>query len=115
MNILDLREWRRQNLTAVYHKWQELSKRRQLLKLGSLPLGLVTFYNLTTVLHHRWHVLGLGYDSSKSKEEIERAAVIHYDGNLKPWLDIGIPKFKGYWSKFLNYDQPYLQQCNIHG
>ncbi|KAF3789024.1 putative galacturonosyltransferase 6 [Nymphaea thermarum] len=114
MNIFDLREWRRQNLTAVYHKWQELSKRRQLWKLGSLPVGLVTFYNLTTVLNHRWHVLGLGYDSSKSREEIERAAVIHYDGNMKPWLDIGIPKFKGYWSKFLNYDQPYLQQCNIH-
>ncbi|TYG85561.1 hypothetical protein ES288_A13G064900v1 [Gossypium darwinii] len=33
--------------------------------------------------------------------DIERAAVIHYDGVMKPWLEIGIAKYKGYWSKHM--------------
>lgn len=83
-------------------------------KAGSLPLGWVTFYNQTVALDRRWHVLGLGYESGLGREDIERAAVIHYDGVMKPWLDIGIEKYKGYWSKHVNYEHPYLQQCNIH-
>ena len=81
---------------------------------GSLPLGWVTFYNQTVALDRPWHVLGLGYDSEMVRGDIERAAVIHYDGIMKPWLDIAISKYKHYWSKFVNYDHPYLQQCNIH-
>ncbi|KAF8388173.1 hypothetical protein HHK36_026839 [Tetracentron sinense] len=114
MNLFDLREWRRRNLTAVYHKYLQLGDKWQLWKAGSLPLGLVTFYNQTVVLDRRWHVLGLGYESGVGRGDIERAAVIHYDGNMKPWLEIGIGKYKGYWSKYINYDHPYLQQCNIH-
>ncbi|XP_077248067.1 putative galacturonosyltransferase 6 isoform X2 [Tasmannia lanceolata] len=114
MNVFDLREWRRRKLTTVYNKWLQMGRTRQLWKAGSLPLGLVTFYNLTVALDRRWHVFGLGYDSGVGRGEIERAAVIHYDGIMKPWLEIGIGKYRGYWNKFLNYDHPYLQQCNIH-
>lgn len=112
MNVFDLQEWRRRDLTSVYHNYLQLGNKRQLWKAGSLPLGLVTFYNRTVALDRRWHVLGLGYDSGVGRSEIERAAVIHYDGNMKPWLVIG--KYKGYWNKYLNYDHPYFQQCNIH-
>lgn len=87
---------------------------RLLWKLGTLPPGLITFYNRTHPLDKSWHVLGLGYNPTISRREIERAAVIHYNGNLKPWLEIGIPKFHGYWSKFLDYDQPFLRECNIN-
>ncbi|KAL5204978.1 hypothetical protein ABZP36_009849 [Zizania latifolia] len=114
MNIFDLKEWRRQGLTATYDKWFQASKRRRLWKAGSLPLGQLVFYNQTAPLDHRWHVLGLGHDRSIGREEIERAAVIHYSGKLKPWLEISIPKYRDYWNSFLNYDNPYLQQCNIH-
>ncbi|XP_058105480.1 probable galacturonosyltransferase 6 isoform X2 [Magnolia sinica] len=114
MNVFDLREWRRRDLTAKYHRWLQLGKRKQLWKAGSLPLGLLTFYNHTVALDRRWHVLGLGYESGVGRGEIERAAVIHYNGNMKPWLEIGMGKYRSYWSKFLNYDHPYLQQCNIH-
>ncbi|CAH1447540.1 unnamed protein product [Lactuca virosa] len=58
------------------------------------------------------HVLGLGYNPSVSHKEIEKATVIHYNGNLKPWLEIGIPKFQGYWNRFLDYDQAYMRDCN---
>lgn len=87
----------------------------QLLKVGSLPLGWLTFYNQTVALDWQWHVLGLGYDSDVARGDVEQAAVIHYDGVMKPWLDIAIARYKGYWSLHVPYDHPYLQQCNIHG
>ncbi|KAL6654008.1 hypothetical protein ACP70R_007473 [Stipagrostis hirtigluma subsp. patula] len=114
MNIFDLKEWRKKGLTAIYHKWFQEGKRRQLWKAGSLPLGQLVFYNRTVPLDRRWHVLGLGRDISIFREEIGSAAVIHYSGKLKPWLEISIPKYRDYWNMYLNYDNPYLQQCNIH-
>lgn len=58
-------------------------------------------------------MLGLGYDSSVRQDDIDEAAVLHYDGVLKPWLDIGIEKYKPYWRKHVKYEHPYLQQCNV--
>ncbi|KAJ0434540.1 putative polygalacturonate 4-alpha-galacturonosyltransferase [Helianthus annuus] len=113
MNVFDLDEWKKQNITDVYHSWQNLNHERQLWKLGTLPPGLITFWKRVYPLERSWHVLGLGYNPSVSQKEIERAAVIHYNGNLKPWLEIGIPKFRGYWSKFVDYDQAYLRDCNM--
>jgi alpha-1,4-galacturonosyltransferase len=89
-------------------------KRLKLWKAGSLPVGQLVFYNQTMPLDHRWHVLGLGRNSNTRREEIESAAVIHYSGNLKPWLEISVPKYRDYWNRYLNYDNTYLQQCNIH-
>ncbi|KAK6259998.1 hypothetical protein SCA6_014472 [Theobroma cacao] len=114
MNMFDLREWRRLNLTTLYRNYLQLGLKRPLWKAGSLPLGWITFYNQTVALEKRWHALGLGYDSGLGLGDIEHAAVIHYDGVMKPWLEIGIAKYKGYWSKHVQYDHPYLQQCNIH-
>ncbi|CAN4089951.1 unnamed protein product [Withania somnifera] len=114
MNIFDLKEWRRQNITEVYHSWQNLNHERQLWKLGTLPPGLITFWKRTFALDRSWHVLGLGYNPNVSQKDIQRAAVIHYNGNLKPWLEISIPKFRDYWSKFVDYDQVFLRECNIN-
>ncbi|CAN1270751.1 Probable galacturonosyltransferase 6 [Linum perenne] len=115
MNLFDLKQWRRQDLTSVYHNYLRLvGSKRPLWKSGSLPLGWATFYNSTTAIDKRWHRLGLGYESGVEAHEIQEAAVLHYDGVMKPWLDIGISKYKGYWTAFLNYDNPHFQQCNIH-
>lgn len=114
MNVFDLDEWKRQNITDVYHTWQKLNHDRQLWKLGTLPPGLITFWKRTHPLDRSWHVLGLGYDPNVSQKEIERAAVIHYNGNMKPWLEIGIQKYRHYWTKYIHYDQVYLRECNIN-
>ncbi|CAD6265598.1 unnamed protein product [Miscanthus lutarioriparius] len=114
MNVFDLAEWRRQNITQIYHSWQKLNEDRSLWKLGTLPPGLITFWNKTFPLSHSWHVLGLGYNPHVNSRDIERAAVIHYNGNMKPWLEIGLPKFRSYWSKYLDYDQSFLRECNIN-
>ncbi|CAH1447333.1 unnamed protein product [Lactuca virosa] len=113
VNLFDMREWRKRNLTTLYNKYLQLGKKRPIWKAGSLPLGWLTFYNQTMDLERKWHVHGLGYHSGIKQEDIEQAAIIHYDGVMKPWLDIGIEKYKIYWRKHVKYDHPYLQQCNI--
>ncbi|PPS05890.1 hypothetical protein GOBAR_AA14759 [Gossypium barbadense] len=87
---------------------------RPLWKAGSLPIGWITFYNQTVPLEKRWHMLGLGSNTDLSSDDIENATVLHYDGVMKPWLEIGITKYKGYWTQHLQYDNPYFQQCNIN-
>ncbi|KAL9275191.1 putative galacturonosyltransferase 4, partial [Drosera capensis] len=114
MNVFDLDEWKRQNITDVYHTWQKLNHDRQLWKLGTLPPGLITFWKRTHPLDRSWHVLGLGYEPNVSQKEIEQAAVIHYNGNMKPWLEIGMQKYRHYWTKYIDYDQVYLRECNIN-
>ncbi|KAG5043554.1 hypothetical protein AAZX31_03G140900 [Glycine max] len=113
MNLFDLQQWRRHNLTALYHRYLQMGSKRPLWNIGSLPLGWLTFYNKTKVLDRRWHILGLGYDSVVDKNEIERAAIIHYDGIRKPWLDIAMGRYRSYWTKYLNFDLPILQRCNL--
>lgn len=113
MNMFDLKQWKISNITGIYHHWQDLNEDRTLWKLGSLPPGLITFYNLTYPLDRSWHVLGLGYDPALNQTEIENAAVVHYNGNYKPWLDLAVAKYKPYWSRYVQYDNPYLQQCDI--
>ncbi|KAJ4888532.1 putative galacturonosyltransferase 4 [Raphanus sativus] len=114
MNVFDLDEWKKQNITEVYHRWQNLNQDRDLWKLGTLPPGLITFWKRTYPLDRKWHVLGLGYNPSVNQRDIERAAVVHYNGNLKPWLEIGIPKYRGLWSKHVDYQHVYLRDCNIN-
>ncbi|XP_045818034.1 probable galacturonosyltransferase 4 [Trifolium pratense] len=114
MNVFDLVEWKKQNITEVYHTWQNLNHDRQLWKLGTLPPGLITFWKRTFPLNRSWHVLGLGYNPNVNQKDIERAAVIHYNGNMKPWLEISIPKFRGYWTKYVDYNIMYLRECNLN-
>ncbi|XP_038979795.1 probable galacturonosyltransferase 3 isoform X2 [Phoenix dactylifera] len=113
LNIFDLKEWKKRDITGIYRYWQDLGKVRNLWKLGTLPAGLVTFYGLTYTLDWSWHVLGLGYNPLISPSVIEKAAVIHYNGNYKPWLDLAITKYKHYWTKYVNFDNPYLRVCNF--
>ncbi|KAK4352594.1 hypothetical protein RND71_028112 [Anisodus tanguticus] len=113
MNVFDLVEWRKRNVTGIYHYWQEKNVDRTLWKLGTLPPGLLTFYGLTEALNPLWHVLGFGYTNVDSKL-IEKGAVLHFNGNSKPWLKIGIEKYKPLWDKYVDYGHPLLQQCNFH-
>ncbi|KAJ7533084.1 hypothetical protein O6H91_13G032700 [Diphasiastrum complanatum] len=114
MNVFDLVAWKKANVTSKYHYWQEQNVDRTLWKLGTLPPGLLTFYGLTEPLDRRWHILGLGYDPSVDSELINSGAVVHFNGNLKPWLKLAISRYRPLWEKYVDYSHPYLQQCNIH-
>ncbi|XP_009775386.1 galacturonosyltransferase 8 [Nicotiana tabacum] len=113
MNFFDLDAWRREKLTEEYHYWQSLNENRTLWKLGTLPPGLITFYSTTKPLDKSWHVLGLGYNPSISMDEINNAAVVHFNGNMKPWLDIAMNQFRPLWTKYVDYENEYVQACNF--
>ncbi|KAK4798915.1 hypothetical protein SAY86_024280 [Trapa natans] len=113
MNFFDLDAWRREKCTEEYHYWQNRNENRTLWKLGTLPPGLITFYSTTKPLDKSWHVLGLGYNPSISMDEIHNAAVVHFNGNMKPWLDIAMNQFKPLWSKYVDNDIEFIQACNF--
>lgn len=113
MNIFDLDAWRRERLTEQYHYWQDLNEDQSLWKLGTLSPGLMTFYSTTKSLDKTWHVLGLGYNPSISMDEINNAAVIHFNGNMKPWLDIAMNQFKNLWTKYVDNEMEFVQMCNF--
>lgn len=113
MNIFDLDAWRREKCTEQYHYWQNLNEERALWKLGTLPPGLITFYATTKSVDKSWHVLGLGYNPSIGMDEINNAAVIHYNGNMKPWLDIAMNQYKNLWTKYVDNDMEFVQMCNF--
>ncbi|KAF6140010.1 hypothetical protein GIB67_001751 [Kingdonia uniflora] len=113
MNFFDLDAWRREKCTEQYHYWQTQNENRALWKLGTLPPGLITFYSTTKPLDKSWHVLGLGYNPSISMDEINNAAVIHYNGNMKPWLDIAMNQFRPLWTKYVDYEMEFVQMCNF--
>ncbi|XP_062194287.1 polygalacturonate 4-alpha-galacturonosyltransferase-like [Phragmites australis] len=113
MNIFDLKEWKKKDITGIYHKWQNMNEDRVLWKLGTLPPGLLTFYKLTHPLDKSWHVLGLGYNPSIDRSEIDNAAVVHYNGNMKPWLELAMTKYRPYWTKYIKYGHPYIRGCNL--
>ncbi|KAE8659348.1 Galacturonosyltransferase 8 [Hibiscus syriacus] len=113
MNIFDLDAWRREQCTEMYHSWQNLNVDHTLWKSGTLPPGLMTFYSLTKSLDKSWHVLGLGFNPSISMDVINNAAVIHYNGNMKPWLDIAMNQYKNLWTKYVDNDMEFVQTCNF--
>lgn len=111
MNVFDLIAWRKANVTARYHYWLKQNEDRTLWKLGTLPPGLLAFYGLTEPLDRRWHVQGLGFDPNIDSRLIESAAVIHFNGNLKPWIKLGIERYKPFWERYMNMTHPHLQDC----
>ncbi|KAL0364433.1 UNVERIFIED_CONTAM: putative galacturonosyltransferase 11 [Sesamum angustifolium] len=111
MNVFDLIAWRKANVTTRYHYWQEKNTDKSLWKLGTLPAGLLAFYGLTEPLDRRWHVLGLGYDLNIDNRLIETAAVIHFNGNMKPWLKLSIGRYRPLWEQYVNQTHRYLQDC----
>lgn len=114
LNVMDLREWKRKYVTGKYHTWLELNADHTLWKQGILPPALLAFSGLVQNLDAKWHVRGLG-DTEVDPLMLKEAAVLHYNGNMKPWLKIGMEKYKGFWEKYVDYSHPIVQQCFMHG
>lgn len=82
-------------------------------KLGTLPAGLITFYSTTKSMDKTWHVLDLGINPGISMDEINKAAVIHFNGDMKPWLDIAMNHYKHLWTKYVDDEMEFVQACNF--
>ncbi|GFZ19263.1 galacturonosyltransferase 14 [Actinidia rufa] len=115
MNIFDLCAWRRTNITDTYHAWlkENLKSNLTMWRLGTLPPALIAFKGHVQAIDPSWHMLGLGYQNKTNIESVKRAAVIHYNGQCKPWLQIGFEHLRPFWTKYVNYSNDFIRNCHI--
>ncbi|KAH7660709.1 Polygalacturonate 4-alpha-galacturonosyltransferase protein [Dioscorea alata] len=115
MNIFDLSAWRKTNIRDTYHHWikENLKSNLTLWKLGTLPPALIAFRGHLHPIDPSWHMLGLGYQEKSDIDSVRKAAVIHYNGQCKPWLEIGYKHLQPFWTKFVNYSNEFIRNCHI--
>lgn len=75
--------------------------------------SLLTFQGLVFALDGMWALSGLGHDYGLDIQDIKNAAVLHYNGNMKPWLELGIPKYRDHWKRFLKREDRFMGECNV--
>ncbi|KAH9324790.1 hypothetical protein KI387_004968, partial [Taxus chinensis] len=99
MNIFDLTAWRKTNIKGTYHYWikKNLESNFTLWRFGTLPPALISFNGHVHPIDPIWHMLGLGYHSKTNLHDVQQAAVIHYNGQDKPWLDMAFPQLRPFW------------------
>lgn len=83
-------------------------------KAAAWRASLLTFENKIYPLDESWVLPGMGHDYMVDSNAIKTALALHYNGKMKPWLDLGIPKYKSYWKKFLNKEDQLLSECNVN-
>ncbi|THU45110.1 hypothetical protein C4D60_Mb02t14410 [Musa balbisiana] len=115
MNIFDLNAWRKTSIRETYHYWvkENLKSNLTLWKLGTLPPALIAFRGYVRPIDPSWHMLGLGYQEKTDLDSVTKAAVIHYNGQCKPWLEIGYKHLQQFWTKHVNYSNDFIRNCHI--
>ncbi|CAD5197287.1 unnamed protein product [Musa acuminata subsp. malaccensis] len=116
LNIIDLEKWREHNVTGTYLRLLESfgTKNETSLRAAAFPAGLLALKNLIYPLGERWSLLGLGHNYSVNVEDMKTATSLHYNGQMKPWLDLGIPEYKKYWKIYLTQDEKFMDECNVN-
>ncbi|XP_022740730.1 probable galacturonosyltransferase 15 isoform X2 [Durio zibethinus] len=119
MNVFDLEAWRRTNITTSYHKWLKISLKSGLTlwQPGVLPPTLLAFEGHVHPIDPLWQLAGLGYRSLSSAhgQMLEAAAVLHFTGPAKPWLEIGSPEVRSLWNRHVNFSNSFIRKCRILG
>lgn len=92
---------------------QNLNSNLTLWKLGTLPPALIAFRGNVHPIDPSWHMLGLGYQKNTDVESVRKAAVIHYNGQSKPWLEIAFKHLQPFWTKYVNYSNEFIRNCHI--
>ncbi|KAB2630365.1 galacturonosyltransferase 7 [Pyrus ussuriensis x Pyrus communis] len=115
LNVIDLVKWRELDLTETYKKFvAEVMMQEGVNEAAALHASLLTFRDLIYPLDGSWALSGLGHDYNVDVYQIKKAAVLHYNGKMKPWLELGIPKYKRYWKIFLSREDQFLSDCNVN-
>lgn len=118
MNVFDLVAWRKTNITAAYHQWLKLSLNSGLAlwRPGALPPALIAFEGHVHPIDPSWHLSGLGYQLPPVPPQIlQAAAVLHFSGPAKPWLEIGFPEVRSLWNQHVNLSNEFIRKCRITG
>ncbi|KAG2552180.1 probable galacturonosyltransferase 7 [Panicum virgatum] len=116
VNVIDLDKWREHNVTENYLQLLRKfgnSDDEASLRAAALPLSLLSFQHLLYPLDERLTLSGLGYDYGIKEEVAQSSTSLHYNGNMKPWLELGIPDYRKYWKRFLARDERFMDECNV--
>lgn len=92
----------------------QMTTREESVEAVALRASLLSFEGLIYAIDGAWILSGLGHDYGIDIKAISKAAILHYNGNMKPWLELGIPKYKHYWKKFLSREDQFLSECNVN-
>ncbi|KAG6603505.1 putative galacturonosyltransferase 7, partial [Cucurbita argyrosperma subsp. sororia] len=111
LNVIDLAKWRELDLSQTF---RSLVKEDGSTNADVLRASLLTFQGMIYPLHDSWSLYGLGHVYRHNVQDLKKAATLHYNGYLKPWLELGIPKYKAHWKKFLDREDLFLSKCNIN-
>lgn len=115
LNVIDLARWRELDITENYRRLaQQLTMHKGSNEAIALRASLLSFEGLIYSIDGTWALSGLGHDYGIENLALSKAAVLHYNGNMKPWLELGISKYRGYWKKFLNREDRFLSECNVN-
>ncbi|KAJ8622198.1 hypothetical protein MRB53_030727 [Persea americana] len=115
MNIFDLEAWRNTNISQTYYHWlqKNIKSDLSLWQLGTLPPSLIAFHSHVHIIDPYWHMLGLGYQENTSVVEASEAAVIHFNGRAKPWLEIAYSQLRPLWTKYVDFSDKFIKTCKI--
>ncbi|XP_058081090.1 probable galacturonosyltransferase 14 isoform X3 [Magnolia sinica] len=92
---------------------KNLNSNMTMWKLGTLPPALITFRGHIHPIDPSWHILSLGYQNNTDLERLQQAAVIHYNGYSKPWIEIGFNHLRPFWTKYINSSNNFIRNCHI--
>ncbi|CAL4922471.1 unnamed protein product [Urochloa decumbens] len=116
VNVIDLDKWREHNVTENYvqllRKFGNNDDEASL-RAAALPISLLSFQHLLYPLDERMTLSGLGYDYGIKEDAAQSSISLHYNGNMKPWLELGIPDYRKYWKRFLTRDERFMDECNV--
>ncbi|KAL6657205.1 hypothetical protein ACP70R_004985 [Stipagrostis hirtigluma subsp. patula] len=116
VNLLNLDKWREHNVTENYLLLMKKLKNKdeRSLRAAAFPLSLLSFQHLIFPLDKKLTLAGLGYDYGIDEEAAGRSALLHYNGKMKPWLELGIPDYKKYWKRSLVRGDRFMDECNVN-
>ncbi|KAL5229498.1 hypothetical protein ABZP36_028274 [Zizania latifolia] len=116
VSVIDLDKWREHDVTGVHYRvFQKLQHGTESSwRAAALPAGLLAFQNLSHPIEAQWIQFGLGHDYGVTHGAIKKAGILHYNGNMKPWLELGIPRYRKYWKRYLPRDDPFMRDCNVN-
>uniref|UniRef100_A0ACD5YBB6 Uncharacterized protein n=1 Tax=Avena sativa TaxID=4498 RepID=A0ACD5YBB6_AVESA len=116
VNVINLDKWKKHKVTEKYLILlkQVKIKDEVALREAAFSISLLSFQHLIYPLDERLILSGLGYDYGIDPEVARSSASLHYNGNMKPWLELGILEYKKYWRRFLTREDRFMDECNVN-
>ncbi|KAM0755306.1 nucleotide-diphospho-sugar transferase [Meredithblackwellia eburnea MCA 4105] len=133
--VYDLPSWRTSNPSfadQLFH-WTKLNNEDMLYSLGSQPpFNLVVcffvlikcFLRNYKVLDDKWNLMDIaglkeeteyleGYPWTRSREEVDSAAILHWNGELKPWMCGGDGYYSELWTSFFPDYESFIKDDHV--